>query len=81
MDTTNNSSTDIFLIWYEEGLYSQRRFLVKGAENAKKIVDQLNQEWGCKNPSDLNDEDDEDEFNTSEYWNYEYISFENPYVK
>lgn len=55
---------NIFLVWYEEGSYTQRRFLVKGEENAQKEVDRLNQEYGIENPED-----------SIEYWTMEPIDF------
>lgn len=55
---------NIFLVWYEEGSYTQRRFLVKGEENAQKEVDRLNQEYGIENPED-----------SIEYWKMEPIDF------
>lgn len=64
MDTTENPYKDsLFLVWYEEGQYTQRRFLVKGEENARKTVERLNQEYECEEEEGY------------EVWNFEPIDF------
>lgn len=64
MDTTTTSNNDsLFLVWYEEGQYTQRRFLVQGEENARKTVERLNEEYECEEEEGY------------EAWNYEPIDF------
>lgn len=75
MDNTTESpyKNSTFLVWYDEGSYTQHRFLVQGEENAQEVVKKLNEKWGV--------EEDEDDFSTYEKWNYEPIDFKNPYLK
>lgn len=73
MDNTETTkSDDLFLVWYEEGRYTQRRFLVKGEENARKTVERLNEEY------DVSEEDQEN--GGDEVWYYEPIDLKNPYL-
>lgn len=44
---------NIWLVWFEEGSYTQRRFLVKGEENAQEHVDRLNREYGINDPDEF----------------------------
>jgi len=75
MENTTTQDDQVYLVWYEEGRYTQRRFLVKSQKNAQEIVDKLNSEYGSKNPDDLLPDEDQEDYNTIEYWCYEPIDF------
>lgn len=62
-NTSPTNDENLYLVWYEEGQYTQRRFLVKGEENARKTVERLNEEFECEEEEGY------------EAWNYEPIDF------
>ena len=61
MDNITLTNPDIFLVWFEEGRYTQRRYYVKTQEDAQNLCNRLNEEWGV-NP-------DED----PEYWTWSRV--------
>lgn len=78
-NTSPTNDENIYLVWFEEGQYTQRRFLVKGQENAQKEVERLNEQYHCKNPHMMEEGEEEGDYDTYEYWTYEIIDFRNPY--
>ena len=81
MDNNTSPTNDekLYLVWYEQGSYTERRFLIKGEENARKEVERLNEHYHSKNPHMMEEGEEEGDYDTFEYWTYEMIDFHNPY--
>lgn len=81
MDNNTSPTNDekLYLVWFEQGSYTERRFLIKGEENARKEVERLNELYHCKDFHLLEPGEDPGDYDTMEYWTYEIIDFHNPY--
>lgn len=78
MENTSTNTEEIFLVWYEEGMYTQHRFLMKCTEEeVKKKVKELNDRDNTCHHSELSDKENPDEWETGEYWDYTWVDFKN----
>jgi len=67
----------LFLVWYEEGLYTQYRFLVRSEEEARNEVKRLTELYK-EGKRRVDDSDHEDNY---EKWVYEEVDFNIPFQR